>query len=157
MDCVNAQQMIRPYLEGVLSDRELEEFLDHVQGCPDCFGELEIYFSVYRTLNNVDERGDYNYARKLRQKLEDSRKYLRIRHRNRILKVGIILAAELCVAWALYGLFRLPGAYMDKHHTEMIPVVETEVPVAAAASDIAADGIAAYDAETDGAAAQALQ
>ena len=28
MDCVRAQQLIRPYLEGVLSDRELEEFLE---------------------------------------------------------------------------------------------------------------------------------
>ena len=73
MDCVRAQQLIRPYLEGYLSDRELEEFLDHVQGCPDCFGELEIYFSIYRTLSNVDEKGDYNYARKLRTRLQHSR------------------------------------------------------------------------------------
>jgi hypothetical protein len=137
--------MIRPYLDGVLSDRELEEFLGHVQTCPDCFDELEIYYSVYRTLSNVDEKGDYNYARKLRSKLADSSEYLRIRYRNKLLKVAVILAAQLCVAWALYGLFRFPGGYIDRHHTEMIPVIESE-----AAASLETDGtLESMDMETD--------
>ena len=126
MDCVQVQQMVRPYMDGVLSDRELQEFLDHIQKCPACFSELEIYFSIHRTLNNVDEKGDYNYARKLRAKLEESRAYLRVRTRNRILKLGVILIAEVCAAAALYGLFFLPGGYISRHHTEIIPVLETE-------------------------------
>ncbi len=48
MDCVRAQKLIRPYLDGKLSDRELEEFLDHVETCPACHDELEIYFSIYQ-------------------------------------------------------------------------------------------------------------
>ena len=127
MDCVKTQQLIRPYLEGVLSDRELEDFLDHVQGCPDCFGELEVYFSIYRTLRNVDEEGDYNYARKLRVKLRKSREYLSVRQRNRVVKVGVILAAELCIAASFYAIFRMPGGYADRHRTEIIPVIETEM------------------------------
>lgn len=126
MDCVKAQQLVRPYLEGILSDRELEEFLDHVEGCRNCFGELEIYFSIYRTLNNVDEQGDYNYARKLHARLQRSREYLRVRQRNRVIKVGIILTAELVVATSFYALIRLPGGYLDRHRTEIIQVVETE-------------------------------
>ena len=126
MKCVKAQQMIRPYLDGVLSDRELEEFLDHVQNCKTCFGELEVYFSIYRTLNNVDEQGDYNYARKLRAKLRSSREYLHVRQRNKVIKVGVILAAEVTIAASFYALFRMPGGYLDRHRTEIIPVVETE-------------------------------
>lgn len=126
MDCVRAQQLIRPYLEGILSDRELEEFLDHVQGCPSCFGELEVYFSIYRTLNNVDEKGDYNYAKKLRVRLRTSREYLNVRQRNKVIKVGVILAAELSIVAAFYALFRMPGGYLSRHRTEIIPVVETE-------------------------------
>ena len=128
MDCVRAQQLIRPYLEGYLSDRELEEFLDHVQGCPDCFGELEIYFSIYRTLSNVDEKGDYNYARKLRTRLQHSREYLGVRQRNRVIKVGVILVAEICIFAAFFEIFRMPGGYQDRHRTEIIQVVETEAP-----------------------------
>ena len=126
MKCVKTQQMIRPYLDGVLSDRELEEFLDHVQNCKTCFGELEVYFSIYRTLNNVDEQGDYNYARKLRAKLRSSREYLHVRQRNKVIKVGVILAAEVTIAASFYALFRMPGGYLDRHRTEIIPVVETE-------------------------------
>ena len=128
MKCVKAQQMIRPYLDGVLSDRELEEFLDHVQNCKTCFGELEVYFSIYRTLNNVDEQGDYNYAKKLRAKLRHSREYLSVRQRNKVIKVGVILAAEVTIAASFYALFRMPGGYLDRHRTEIIPVVETERP-----------------------------
>ncbi len=128
MDCVDAQRKIRPYLGGYLSDRELEEFLDHVQSCPSCFSELEVYFSVYRTLNNVDEKGDYNYAHKLRQKMRDSREYLRRRYRNKLLKIGVIIAAEFVVVWAFWGQISFPGGYLEKHRTEMIPVVETEYP-----------------------------
>ena len=126
MDCVRTQQLIRPYLEGILSDRELEEFLDHVEHCQTCFGELEVYFSIYRTLNNVDEKGNYNYAEKLHAKLKDSREYLRVRQRNRVIKVGVILAAELSLIGAFYALIRMPGGYIDRHHTEIIPVIETE-------------------------------
>lgn len=126
MDCVRAQQLIRPYLEGILSDRELEEFLDHVERCQTCFGELEVYFSIYRTLNNVDEKGDYNYANKLRAKLKDSREYLRVRQRNKVIKVAVILAAEMSLIGAFYALIRMPGGYMDRHRTEIIPVIETE-------------------------------
>ena len=128
MNCVNAQRLIRPYLEGILSDRELEEFLDHVESCKACFGELELYFSIYRTLNNVDEKGDYNYASKLRERLEQSRKYLRIRRRNKAIKVVVILAAEAALVASFYAMIWMPGGYMDRHRTEIIPVVETEAP-----------------------------
>ena len=126
MNCVRAQQLIRPYLEGVLSDRELEEFLDHVEHCKTCFGELELYFSIYRTLNNVDEKGNYNYAAKLREKLGKSRGYLRVRRRNKMIKVSVILAAQAALVFSFYEMIRMPGGYLDRHRTEIIPVAETE-------------------------------
>lgn len=127
MNCVKAQQLIRPYLEGTLSDRELEEFLDHVQNCQSCFGELEIYFSIFRTLSNVDEKGDYNYAKKLRRRLMNSREYLQSRERNKAIKIGVILVAELMIIASFYVLIRMPGGYIDRHRTEIIPVAETEI------------------------------
>lgn len=139
MNCVKAQQLIRPYLGGYLSDRELEEFLDHVEGCPACFSELEVYFSVYRTLNNVDEKGDYDYANKLRAKLKDSRDYLRRRYRSKVVKVAIILAAQMTIGWSFWGLISMPGGYIDKHRTEIIPVVEKEYSDTAVAETMADD------------------
>ena len=114
MDCVRTQQLIKSYLDGYLSDRELEEFLNHVQTCPDCFDELEVYFSVYRTLADVDEKGDYNFRKKLRRKLDGSRAYLTRRSQSKALRTGMILAAELALAAAFWGLFSNPGRYYDR-------------------------------------------
>ena len=48
MDCVRAQKLIRPYLDGKLSDRELEEFLDHVESCPACMTSWKFIFPSIR-------------------------------------------------------------------------------------------------------------
>ena len=124
MNCVTSQQMIRAYLDGYLSDRELEEFLNHVQTCPDCFDELEVYFSVYRTLRDVDEKGDYNFRKKLRRKLEESRAYLRRRNQSKALKVSVILAAEFALVMAFWGLINYDDGFLNRPHTQV--VVETE-------------------------------
>ena len=108
MDCVTAQQLIKPYLEGYLSDKELEEFLDHVQTCPNCFDELEVYFSVYRTLENVDEKGDYDFRRKLRAKMEGSRAYLLRRNQGKVIRTSIILGAEFALAASFWGFMGKP-------------------------------------------------
>ncbi len=104
MNCVTAQQLIRAYLDGYLSDRELEDFLNHVQTCPDCFDELEVYYSIYRTLNDVDEKGDYNFKKKLHRKLEGSRAYLRRRNQSKAFKVALIFSAEFALAAAWWGI-----------------------------------------------------
>ena len=113
MNCVTSQQMIRAYLDGYLSDRELEEFLNHVQTCPDCFDELEVYYSIYRTLNDVDEKGDYNFKKKLRRKLEESRAYLRRRNQSKALKVTVILTAEFALVAAFWGIITFSNVHLE--------------------------------------------
>ncbi len=142
MECVKAQRVVRPYLDGLLSERELEEFLDHVESCPSCFGELEIYFSIDRTLNNVDEKGDYNYANKLREKIRQSRAYLRKRARNKAIKLALIVVAECGVFAALWGLMNFPGGYIERHKVEMVTVSDTE------AADFNGELVAAPEDET---------
>ena len=126
MNCVTSQQMIRAYLDGYLSDRELEEFLNHVQTCPDCFDELEVYFSVYRTLRDVDEKGDYNFRKKLRRKLEESRAYLRRRNQSKALKVSLILAAEFALVMAFWGLINYDDGFLNRPKTHVVVETETE-------------------------------
>ena len=104
MDCVRAQKLIRPYLDGKLSDREVEEFLDHVESCPACHDELEIYFSIYQTLGEETDDGDYNFTRKLDEKLQRSEQYLTRRHIFRSMKIVLIVCAELFFIAAFSGL-----------------------------------------------------
>ena len=106
MDCIKVQKLIRPYLEGQLSDRELEEFLNHVENCRECHDELEIYFSIYQTLGDEDDDGDYNFTRKLEQQLKRSRDYLRRRHIWKSLRILAAAVAEAFFLAAASGLLR---------------------------------------------------
>lgn len=109
MDCLNAQKLVRPYLEGQLSDRELEEFLDHVEQCPVCYDELEVYYSIYHTLNDRSDGGNYNFTEKLDRRLDASRRYLKRRFFYKIFRVVVILTAEAAMIFAFWVLYSLPG------------------------------------------------
>lgn len=84
MDCKTAQQKIMPYIERKLSDREMEEFLEHIRGCRTCSEELEVYFTIYYALENLDKdgQGDYNIEKLLEQDLKKSE--------NKVLKHNIM-------------------------------------------------------------------
>lgn len=55
MDCRTAQQKIMPYIQRTLPDEEMEEFLDHVDGCRECAEELEVYFTICYALQKLDQ------------------------------------------------------------------------------------------------------
>ncbi|MDD2958396.1 MAG: hypothetical protein PHR92_07700 [Lachnospiraceae bacterium] len=98
MKCIEAQQLVKPYLEKQLSDKELEHFLDHVESCTECYDELEIYYSIYSTLEEHGEKKDpdeYNFKKKLNQDLKVSRRYLHLRKAYRFFRFMIVALAEL--------------------------------------------------------------
>lgn len=57
MDCRTAQQKIMPYIERKLSDREMEEFIEHIRECETCSEELEVYFTIYYAIEKLDDKG----------------------------------------------------------------------------------------------------
>lgn len=104
MKCIEAQQLIKPYLKKELSDRELERFLDHVENCPECYDELEIYFVIYEALEDSGEEREadrYNFKEKLRQDIKNSRRYLHLRKAYRLFRYAAILAAEIVLLMAV--------------------------------------------------------
>ena len=54
MTCKEAESMIMPYINDELTDKELETFLDHIYGCSACHEELEIYYTLYAGLAQLD-------------------------------------------------------------------------------------------------------
>ena len=45
MKCEDSLTKIEAYIHNKMSYRELEDFLEHVKECPDCYDELETYCS----------------------------------------------------------------------------------------------------------------
>lgn len=76
MDCRTAQQKIMAYIQRQLNDRELEDFIEHIQNCPTCSEELEVYFTIYYALEKLDqdEQGSYNMQELLEKDLEQAKR-----------------------------------------------------------------------------------
>lgn len=98
MKCIEAQQLVKPYIKRQLSDREMEGFLEHVEHCPECYDELEIYFVIYETMEDSSDEGgrdQYNFQEKLQQDMKSAKRYLYLRKAYRFFRTAVILAAEL--------------------------------------------------------------
>ncbi len=118
MDCMRTQKLFRAYLKGKLSDRELKEFLDHVEKCPKCWGELEIYFAIYHVMYDKRDDGNYNFIEKLNLKIRMSREYLKKRYYYKVFRVALVFFAQMTL------LVTAGTAYVKKH--DMIPQDEPD-------------------------------
>ena len=54
MTCQEAERLVTPYIRDELAGDELEAFLNHIDECPNCREELEIYFMVDVGLRQLD-------------------------------------------------------------------------------------------------------
>lgn len=98
MDCKKAQSLVTAYIMRKLNDKDLEDFLEHVDSCEECYEELEIYYTVHYTIARLDEdEADqvYNVKKALQNRLEESRFYIWRTKVYRIYRMGLMVLAEL--------------------------------------------------------------
>lgn len=95
MICKEAESLVMPYIKDDLTDEELQEFLEHIETCPNCREELEIYFTVDVGIRQLDsETGNYNIKGALEAALEQSKERLQA---IRLLKVTKYAVSTLSV------------------------------------------------------------
>lgn len=126
MNCIRAQKLIKPYVDGELSGRELEEFLDHIESCSSCRDELVIYYAIDQSLRNKDDGGDYDFKEKLSRKLAGSRSFLRRQKIVRSIQAAVAAAAEGCFLLAVLGMLYLNGNIEWLPFLEKRPVLPAE-------------------------------
>lgn len=98
MTCREAEHLVMPYINGSITDEELEEFLKHIEHCENCREELEIYFTVDVGIRQLDEgTGTYNIKGALETALEVSRQHV---HTLRLLQTARYAVNTLCF-WTL--------------------------------------------------------
>ena len=96
MTCKEAEQMVMPYINKELTDKELSAFLSHIHTCQDCYEELEIYYTIYTGLAQLEDGGeDQNIHRLLEESLRVSE--LQIRGRK-FFQVYYVLSQVLAMA-----------------------------------------------------------
>ncbi len=96
MTCKEAEQMVMPYINHELTDKELASFLDHIFECKSCYEELEIYYTIYAGLSQLDNDGNgEDMHNLLKEALRASE--LQIRGR-RLLNIYYVLSQVLAMA-----------------------------------------------------------
>ncbi len=78
MDCNTAEKLIHLYVKRELDGEVLEEFLEHVEHCPSCSEELEVNFSIYYALKQLNNEDDDSFDMKelLRKDIISAKSYL---------------------------------------------------------------------------------
>ena len=114
MTCKEAESLVMPYIKNELTDEELFEFLEHIEHCPECREELEIYFTVDVGIRQLDsETGNYNIKGALETAIEQARERLEavrlvkiVRYAVSTLSVMALIITVLlqCRIWLQSGL-----------------------------------------------------
>ncbi|MBS5078627.1 MAG: zf-HC2 domain-containing protein [Clostridiales bacterium] len=112
MDCKTAQQMILPYIQRKLNDKELENFIEHIKECPECHEELEIYFTIYFALERLDDEShmNYNIQKLLVDDLHSSEHRVHRRKIMRFYRHCFMAVAQLALLIVLFTQFQMWGS-----------------------------------------------
>jgi hypothetical protein len=108
MNCKDAEKMISPFLEDDLDNRDLAEFLNHMDKCPECREELTIQFLVLVGMKRLEDGNTFNLKQELDNMLRDARKKLRVRKYLKAMSlllellVAAMTVATVVLAFALY-------------------------------------------------------
>lgn len=105
MKCKDAVKLIPQFLEDDLDNRDLAEFLGHVDRCPDCKEELTIQFLVQEGMQRLEVGDTFNLSTELRHLLSDARRRLRFRRSlvllSFILEIAVAVLSVACIFLAI--------------------------------------------------------
>ena len=105
MDCKAYNKNIKRFIHDELDGRELEQFLIHLNGCKDCYEELEILYIIEKSIVDVDESENISYDFNSRLKefiaINEEKVYLHIKMEF-MHKLTYAVSTVIAVAAALF-------------------------------------------------------
>lgn len=100
-NCKDVERMIIPYLNGQISERKMQKFIDHVMECPSCYEEMEIGYMATIGLERLEKGASINIEEEMKRMLEQSRKQIRLHTQIHRVSVLVNVGAMLGVAYTL--------------------------------------------------------
>lgn len=97
MKCEEVLSRIDAYINDTLSYKEMEEFLEHIKGCPECYDELETYYTISVGTKYLEEEKleSYNIPKMLKEDLREKEKFVQRRR---------LLTGTMIVFCLLFGI-----------------------------------------------------
>jgi hypothetical protein len=79
MICKEADRVIPLFLSDDLNNQELNDFLNHIDTCPECKEELTIQFLVSEGMQRLEDGDTFNLMNELDGIIKSAKKRLRFR------------------------------------------------------------------------------
>lgn len=95
MNCEQASICIKPFIKGKIADDQLEGFLQHVEGCKECYEELDIMYIVSEGLQGLhsDSCASFDFTGMLAGRIAEGKHYLQcVKRRRAVLFLTELLA-----------------------------------------------------------------
>ena len=105
IDCKEFENSIPSFIAGKSSYQTLKKFCHHMEYCEDCREELSIQFLVTESLQRLEDGRGFDLQRELDQRLEQSRR--RVRIQDIFMRTGFLLEVAAvgllagCILWIL--------------------------------------------------------
>lgn len=78
LQCLRATKMIPAFIDGELSYRELEKFMEHIGECDSCKEELSIQFLVEVGLNSLEAGNTFDLQEELNEALREAERKVHV-------------------------------------------------------------------------------
>ena len=116
MKCEETLSKIDGYINNNLSYREMEDFLEHIKNCPDCYDELETYYTITVGMKYLEEEKleSYNIPKMLKEDLKQKEHFLKRRHllTSTMILFGMLVGIGIAFSLLLYlGHIELPNLF----------------------------------------------
>ena len=100
MDCKDEEKMIPVFLQDELDIKVLNQFIEHIDGCPECMEELSIQFLVAEGLERLEAGNNFNLQKALTNRLLDARHQIKVRLvlLHTLICLEAAVAAEILIA-----------------------------------------------------------
>lgn len=105
MECLEVQHRMAAFIDNELDERDMEEFVTHIEGCESCWEELAIQYLVTEGMRRLEDGSAFDLNRELQEKLQQTLK--RIRYKKKLNAVMLLLEAASVIAVAALSVFVL--------------------------------------------------
>ena len=101
MTCKDIEKLIPSFLDDDLDNKELSEFISHIESCSECKEELTIQFLVKVGMKRLEDGNTFNLRDELELLMRDSKKSLKARRylvfTSYVLELAVIVLGVITV------------------------------------------------------------
>ncbi|MCR5147656.1 MAG: zf-HC2 domain-containing protein [Eubacterium sp.] len=105
MNHLEAQSYIMPFIEGTLPESKNEDFFIHMNSCPKCREELEIYYTLIVGMKQIDNKQEVatDFSADLDRNLKKLEHKYRGRRRIKFSAFSIVMISLIFSMFIFYG------------------------------------------------------